>query len=211
MNLNDLQIALIDNDQAAVRAVIDEIDRRTENEMFLRAGEHFGFPTGDWSGRRVAYQGHLAAVFGYSDPSGLAKLAEKYNLESINLAWYGQEVRTSIRKTFELEDKTSRAVFFTWPTFLVAGMYSKAPNAEKVKRYLMERERAARIGGGMLDIAKAKNARLDQAAKVVAMVSRADRIQNADLRARVLLHIDEALDGALRIPRQSDLFEGGEA
>lgn len=149
MNLNDLQIALI-----------DEINRRTENEMFRRAGEHFGFQTGEWSGRRVAYQGDLSRVFGYADPSGLAKLAERYELEAISLAWC----------------------------------------------YLLDCERAARVGGGMLDIARSQDARLDRAAKVVAMVSKADRIADAALRQQVLIHIDDALDGALHIPRQGDLF-----
>lgn len=208
MNLADLQIALIDNSLAGVRAVIDEIDRRTENEMFRRAGEHFGFPTGEWSGRRVAYQGDLARVFGYADPSGLAKLAERYELEAINLAWYGQNVRTSVRETFGLEAKTSRATFFTWPTFLVAGMAATTSNADQIKRYLLECERAARIGGGVLDLAKARDARIDHAAKVVAMVSKADRIQDAQLRALALTHIDEALDGALQLPRQRGLFDG---
>lgn len=206
MNLNDLQIALIDNSKAGVRAVIDEIDRRTENEMFRRAGEHFGFQTGEWSGRRVAYQGDLSRVFGYADPSGLAKLAERYELEAINLAWYGQDVRTSIREQFGLGEKTSRANFYTWPTFLVAGMASTTPAADAIKRYLLDCERAARVGGGMLDIARSQDARLDRAAKVVAMVSKADRIADAALRQQVLIHIDDALDGALHIPRQGDLF-----
>lgn len=48
MDLNTLQIALINNDLAGVRACIDDIDRRTENEAFRRAGEHFGFQTAEW-------------------------------------------------------------------------------------------------------------------------------------------------------------------
>ena len=206
MNLNDLQIALIDNSKAGVRAVIDEIDRRTENEMFRRAGEHFGFQTGEWSGRRLGYQGDLARVFGYADPSSRAKLVERYELETMNLSWFGHDGRTSVRQMFGLELKTSRANFYTWPTFLVAGMAATTPAADAIKRYLLDCERAARVGGGMLDIARSQDVRLDRAAKVVAMVSKADRIADAPLRQQVLIHIDDALDGALHIPRQGDLF-----
>lgn len=211
MDLNDLQIALIDNDQAAVRAVIDELDRKTENERFQRAGELFGFKTVETGGRRIGYLPEIAGVMGYADASGLRKLGERYDLEAFSLGGYGQNVRQFLLESFGIHKQAGHATFVTWPTFLVAGMVATTANADAIKRYLLASERAARIGGGMLDIAKAKNARIDQAAKVVAMVSRADRIQNADLRARVLLHIDDALDGALKLPRQSDLFVGGEA
>lgn len=208
MNLNDLQIALIDNDKAGVRAVIDEIDRRTENEMFLRAGEHFGFKTLEACGRRIAYAPEMAGAIGYADASGLRKLVERYDLESVALGGYGQNVRTLLIEGFGLHEFTSKASFVTWPTFLVAGMVSTTPKADAIKRYLLDCERAARIGGGLVDATKARTARLDHAGKVVAMVSKADRIKDANLRLRTLIHIDEALDGALAIPRQSDLFGG---
>lgn len=207
MNLNDLQIALIDNNKAGVRAVIDEIDRRTENEMFRRAGEHFGFATAEACGRRIAYAPEMAASIGYADASGLRKLVERYDLESVALGGYGQNVRTLLIEAFGLHEFTSKATFVTWPTFLVAGMVSTTSKADAIKRYLLDCERAARIGGGMLDIAKAQDVRLDRAAKVVAMVSKADRIADARLRQQVLIHIDDALDGALQIPRQCELFD----
>lgn len=206
MNLNDLQIALIDNSKAGVRAVIDEIDRRTENEMFRRAGEHFGFVTVEACGRRIAYAPEMAASIGYADASGLRKLVERYELESVSLGGYGQNVRTLLIEGFGLHEFTSKATFVTWPTFLVAGMVATTAKAESIKRYLLDCERAARVGGGMLDIARSQDARLDRAAKVVAMVSKADRIADAALRQQVLIHIDDALDGALHIPRQGDLF-----
>ncbi len=207
MNLNDLQIALIADDKGGVRAVIDEIDRRTENEAFRRAGEHFGFPTGEWSGRRIAYQGDLSRVFGYADPSGVRKLAERHDLEAMNLSWFGQNFLTSVRETFGLEAKTSRALFFTWPTFVIAGMVSTTESSDKIKLYLLECERATRIGGGLLDVTKARQSRLIVADKVVTMVSKADRIKDASLRQSVLIHLDEALDGVLKVPLQKDLFK----
>jgi len=210
MNLSDLQIALIDNSKAGVRAVIDEIDRRTENEMFRRAGEHFGFKTAETGGRRIGYLPEIAGVMGYSDASGLRKLAERYDLESVAMGGYGQNVRQFLLETFGIHKQAGHATFVTWPIFLVAGMVSTTAKAEAIKRYLLDCERAARVGGGMLDIARSQDARLDRAAKVVAMVSKADRIADAALRQQVLIHIDDALDGALHIPRQGDLFSSVE-
>lgn len=206
MSLNDLQIALIDNDKAGVRSVIDEIDRRTENEMFLRAGEHFGFKTLETGGRRIGYLPEISIVMGYSDASGLRKLGERYDLESISMGGYGQNVRQLLLEAFGIHKQAGHATFVTWPTFLVAGMVSTTGKADAIKRYLLDCERAARIGGGLMDATKAKDARIDRTAKVVSMVCKADRIKDADLRLRTLIHIDEALDGALAIPRQGLLF-----
>jgi hypothetical protein len=57
--LVDLQIAVINQDKDAVQALINEIDRRTENEMFRRAGEHFGFKTVEAYGRRIANRAEM--------------------------------------------------------------------------------------------------------------------------------------------------------
>lgn len=207
MNLNDLQIALIQNDANGVHSVIDHIDRVTENELFRKAGEHFGFPTDVWSGRRVGYQGHLAEVMAYSDPSGLAKLAARYDLEVIKPDWSGQNVRTSLTEVFGLTEKTSRAKFFTWSTFLVAGMVATTARADEIKLYLLNCERAARIGGGLMDIGKARDAKLKAAGNVITLINRAVRIPDPKMRQLALEHLDEALDGALKIPRQQNLFE----
>lgn len=207
MDLNTLQIALLDDNRQAVRSLIDEIDRKTENEAFRLAGEHFGFPTLEWSGMRLGYQGDLASVLGYSDPSGLRKLAERYELEAFEMAWFGQNVRTILRESFNLNEKTSRAIFFKWSAFLVGGMASTNDAADKVKRYLLESERAARIGSGMIEIAKARQIKLAETDKVISMAAKADRIRDENLRLSVLQHLDEALGGVLKVPKQADLFK----
>lgn len=207
MNLNDLQIALLDNDSQAVRSVIDEIDRATENEMFRRAGEHFGFITAEAGGRRIAFLPELAAVFAYSDASGLRKLVERYRLEAYFLAGYGQNVRQLLLQAFGIHKFSPNATFITWSVFLVAGMVSTTDKADLIKRYLLDCERAARIGGGLIDATKARRARLDDAGKVITFASRADRIRDANLRLKALQHLDAALDGALAIPQQDDLFK----
>lgn len=208
MNLNDLQIALIDNDTARVHAVIDDIDRRTENEMFRRAGEHFGFATVETGGKRIAYLPEISAALGYADPSGLRKLVERYDLDSVSLGGYGQNVRQFLLETFSIHKQAGHATFVTWPVFLIAGMVATGAKAHPIKRYLLECERTARVGGASLTVAQAREARIANAASVVSMLSKADRIQEPHLRQLALHHINEALDGALRLPEQGLLFDG---
>jgi hypothetical protein len=59
MSFLDLEIAVLSKDKSAVQKVIAEIDRRTENEMLRKAGEHFGFKTVECNGRRIVYRGSL--------------------------------------------------------------------------------------------------------------------------------------------------------
>lgn len=207
MSLITLQIALIDDDRNSIQSLVSEIDRKTENEAYRQAGEHFGFQTAEWSGRRIAYQGDLARVFGYSDPSGLRKLAERYDLEALQMGWFGQNVLTKIRATFNLEVKTSRAIFFTWPTFLVAGMASSNVQAEKVKRYLLECERAARVGGGLLASGKHEREARQDSFRRAATIARIDGMKNPTLQRLALTEI--GIDPAIpTLPgNQGDLFK----
>lgn len=208
MNLADLQIALIDNDQMAVHAVIDNIDRRSENELLRRAGEHFGFRTAETGGRRLAYLPEMATAIGYADPSGLRKVVERYDLESVSLGGYGQNVRQLLPQAFAIHRQAGHATFVGWPVFLVAGMVSTSAKADAIKRYLLDCERAARIGGLGLSGAQTREARIDSAARVVAMLSKADKIAEPGLRRIALRHINEALDGELRLQEQGLLFDG---
>lgn len=205
-SLLDFEIAVINQDKDEVQKLINEIDRRTENEMFRKAGEHFGFTTLECCGRQIAFRPDLAPIFGYADESGLRKITERYDLETVKLAWYGQDVRSILVDHFGLPQKTSKATFITWPTFLVAAMESTTPSAEQVKLYLLQAERAGRIASGAMDIIKAQDRKIDRAAKVVTMICKADRIVEKNLRQKTLEHIDDVLDGALAIPKQPDLF-----
>lgn len=200
----ELQIAVMSDDKSGVHAVLDDIDRRTENDMFRKAGEHFGFETMEWNGRLIAFRPDLSCVFGYSDESGLRKLGERYDLEAIQLGWFGQNVRTKAIETFKIEGKVSRATFVTWQTFLLAGMVSTTPAADSIKMYLLQSEKSARVAAGTLAITR--DSQLDAAAKVINLISRADRIKTTQLRDYALHHLDDLLDGALGLPKQGDLF-----
>jgi len=205
----ELQLAVMSDDKAGVHAVLDDIDRRTENEIFRRAGEHFGFETTEWNGRRIAFRPDLSRIFGYSDESGLRKLAERYDLEVVQLGWFGQNVRTKAIETFKIEGKVSRATFVTWQTFLLAGMVSTTDAADAIKIYLLQAEKSARIAAGTMDVLR-DNSRMDSVSKVVNLISKAERIKTQQLRDFALRHIDDLLDGALNLPAQSDLFTGKE-
>lgn len=206
MNLNDLQIALIDNDAKAIHAVIDEVDRNTENELFLRAGEHFGFKTALTGGRRITYLRELVPVFQYSGPDGLRKLVQRYDLESVSLGGYGQNVRQFLMETFGIDKNSGHGTFVGWSTFLVAGMVATTPRADEIKRYLLNCERAARVGAGLMDLNKVREAKLKAAGNVISLINRAVRIPDPAMRQLALEHLDEALDGALRLPKQGALF-----
>ncbi len=206
MNLNTLQIALLDDDTTAVRLQIDEIDRRTENEAFRMASEHFGFATVETGGRRIAYLPELSRVIGYTDPSGLRKLVERYDLESYSLGGYGQNVRQFILQSFGIHKHAGHATFVTWPAFLIAGMVSTAPQAAAIKRYLLDCERAARIGSGFLASEKHEREARQDSFRRAATIARIDGMKNPALQRIALAEI--GIDPAvLAAPdNQPDLF-----
>lgn len=206
MDLNTLQIALINNDTIGVREVIDELDRRTENEMFRQAGEHFGFITAEAGGRRVAYLPELSRIFGYSDPSGLRKLVERYGLESYFLGGYGQNVRQLMLQAFGIHKFSANATFVTWSAFLVAGMVATTPAADKVKLYLLECERTARLGGGFLASEKHQREARQDSFRRAATIARIDGMKNPVLQRIALTEI--GIDPAVLAVQdnQPDLF-----
>jgi hypothetical protein len=205
--LVDLQIAVINQDKDAVQALINEIDRRTENEMFRRAGEHFGFKTVEAYGRRIANRADLCPIFGYADESGLRKITERYDLETYKLTAYGQDFRRLLAEELGLSKYNNKATFVSWSVFLMAGIESTTKEAEQIKLYLLKSERAGRIASGAVDIIKTQDRKIERASKVVSMICRADRIADKNLRQRTLEHIDDVLDGALKIPKQSEIFQ----
>jgi hypothetical protein len=204
MNLNTLQIALIDDDRAGVQGQISEIDHKTQNEAFRQAGAHFGFTTAEAYGREVAYLPEISRVLGYSDASGLRKLVGRYDLESYSLGGYGQNVRQLLLKSFGLHKFSGSATFVTWPVFLVAGMISKAREADAVKRYLLDCERLSRIGLASLE-KQEREARQDGFRRA-ATLARIDGMKNGALQRLALteIGIDPAILSAT--DGQPDLF-----
>jgi hypothetical protein len=204
-SLIDLQIALLDEDKPAVHTALAEIDRITENEAFRKAGEHFGFATVEACGKRVANRTDLSRIFGYGAESGLRMLAERYDLESLPIGAYAQNVRMLITESLSISKFDGKAVLCDWRTFLVAGMVSTTAASDAIKRYLLKMEQAARVGAGAIDFAKAERMRIESSAKVVTLLAKADRIKTAELQRLAYSEINKLLDTALVLP-QGELF-----
>lgn len=205
-SITDFQIAVLSDDKAHIRELLNEVDRRSENDMFRKAGEHFGFKTVEHQGRRLAIRAEIARVMGYKDESGLRKVCERYDLATLSLGGFGQNVRMLIIETFGLHPQDGKTVLVGWETFLLAGMQGQSDEARQVQLYLLQMEKAGRVAGATLDIAKGRHMRIGEAGKVVMMVSRAERIKSKTLRTNVLRYVDDVLDGALKLPGQGDLF-----
>lgn len=201
----DLEAAILSQDRGQISDYLAEIDRKTESAMFLQASEHFGFRTVEHHGRRFAMRAEIGRVMGYIDESGLRKMAERYDLESLSLGSFGQDVRIKFADQLGLSPKAGRTTLVGWDTFLVAGMQGTNEAAHAVKLYLLNIERAGRMAAGVTDAARERSRRIDDAAKVVNMVSKASREKNANIRARLMEYIDAATDGALQLPRQLEL------
>ena len=202
----DLQIAVLNEDQNEIHSILNELDRKTESEMFAKAARHFGFKTLEHHGRRFVMRRHLAPVFGYIDESGLRKLCERHDLETVSLGAFGQNVRDLAVQELGLSRNDGKSIFVGWDAFLLAGMESTTDAAKQVKLYLLQMERAGRVAGGALDAVKARANRINEADKISLIASRIDRMQNNTFRQQVAELLDEVLDGALGVAKQSRLF-----
>lgn len=201
----ELEAAILSEDQSQIRDYLAEIDRKTESAMFRQASEHFGFRTVEHHGRRFAMRAEIGRVMGYIDESGLRKMASRYDLEAISVGTFGQGVRMSIVEELGLDKRDGKTVLVGWDTFLLAGMHGTNDAAKAVKLYLLNIERAGRVAAGVTDVARERSRRIDDAAKVVNMVSKASREKNAQVRARLMEYIDAATDGALNLPKQLEI------
>jgi len=205
----NLQIAVMEDNTKEVRELLSEIDRKTENEMFEKAAQHFGFKTIEVHGKRLTTRGEIARIMGYKGESGLRMVCERYDLETLSMGGFAQNVRIDAEKIFNLSPNDHRSVFVGWEVFLLAGMQGTSDAAKLVKLYLLQMEKAGRIAGAALDINKGREQRINEANKVVSMISKAAHLKNNDLRNKTLRYIDEVLDGALALPAQGDLFPTG--
>ncbi len=202
----DMQIAVLNDDGDAVHSILSELDRKTESEMFQRAADHFGFQTAEHHGRLLAMRAEIATVMGYKDESGLRKLCQRHDLETVSLGTFGQNVRMSIAEQMGLHPNDGKTIFVGWDAFLVAGMGATSPAAKNVQAYLLQMEKAGRVAGSALSMAQQRMQRISEANKVSLIASRVDRMQNNALKKKVATYLDDVLDGALGLANQLDLF-----
>ena len=206
INLIDFELALLKGDNDEIAELLQQGDVRTANARLRQAGEKFGFKTVEVHGIRYAKRGDLALVMGYADESGLRKLCERMDLEGRFIGGFGQNVRDLLAEELGLVKNDRRTVLVAWSVFLLAGMSGTTEPARRVKRYLLEMEKAARVSAGMVDIARARNDRLDEVGKVVNIAFRATRIEDARIRASVIQYLNQMLPMALSVPLQHALF-----
>lgn len=204
-NIIEFEAAILADDTRQIRELLSEIDRKTESQMFLNAADNFGFRTIEHHGRRLAMRAEIARVMGYQGESGLRMLASRYDLEAVSIGTFARDVRMFATEQLGLDKRDGKTVLVGWDTFLLAGMQGNNDAAKAVKLYLLKIERAGRLAAGVADAATERSRRINDAAKVVAMVTRASKEKNAAIRSRLLEYIDASVDGALNIPKQLEM------
>lgn len=207
MNLIDFQIAVINGENNTATEMLMEIDRKTEREYFKKAANHFGFSLLDAEGVFYASRSQLAPIFGFQDESGIRRMCERQGISEVALGRFGQNVRIKAHETFNLNPKDNKTVFVDYAGFLTIGAKGTTEQSRQVFAYLLQMERAGRIAIGAKDLVNQEDRKLKNASKIVDMLSKVDKIKNQHLKRKAAEHLDEILDGALDLGKQSCLFE----
>lgn len=212
-SLIDLQIAVLADDNSGIQSYLSEIDRKTETEMFQRAGEHFGFNTVVVEGVCYGNRSSLTPIFGFQTESGLRKIASKLEIPARSIGSYGQTGRAKICEALNLSPKDNKATLIGWDAFLVFGMASTNEKGREVQKYLLEVERAARIANGAsldIDLQKVRENQIRELDQVTRILARIDRINNPVMKKAALTSFDITIGGDLtEICIQEDLIDGG--
>jgi hypothetical protein len=145
-DLSGLQIALLEDDNGAIRNYIERLDRETSNDAMAAAGVHFGFPTVEIEGVQRTSAGHLAKVFGYKQAQALQRLLERRGISGIKVGGFSHDGLILIREKLVLDKDDYKTVLYDWPAFLIGGMNSQNDEAKAVQTYLLRMEKIARVG-----------------------------------------------------------------
>lgn len=205
--ITDLDIAVLTDNTDEVHSVIQELDRKTESAVFAKAAEHFGFKTIKHAGRRYAMRREISKIFGYTNESGLRKLCEKYQLETIQLGDRVLAGRDKAVEDLDLKRLDPKTALIGWEAFLLASIESTTPQARAVHGYLLAMERAARIAAGaLLEKKTAANAEVKHIESLASAVIKLEKVKDERLRQFLTERLDDVLDGALGVTKQPDLF-----
>lgn len=147
-SIGDLQIALIEDDNQAIKGYIERLDRETANLAMTQAGVHFGFPTVEIEGVVRTSAGHLGRVFGYTRPDSLVKLLDRRGVVGPSVGGFRHNggIIKAIHETLKLDPSDYKSILYDWPAFLIGGMNSTNEEAQVVQSYLLRMEKVARVG-----------------------------------------------------------------
>ncbi|MGI9278217.1 MAG: hypothetical protein ACR2PX_01095 [Endozoicomonas sp.] len=206
----ELQIAVLGEDQAGIQDYLCEIDRKTESELFQRAGEHFGFKTVVVEGRACANRATISSVLGYQNESGVRMACQRHEIRSEKITAYAQNVRKLITEELELHVNDVKANLINWDGFLIAAMHSTTKEGKLVQKYLLECERSVRIANGIdLDLHKVRENQIKELDQVSRILARVDRIKDPVMKKAALAELNDVLGGTLKQHgMQFDLLNG---
>ncbi|MDA8104661.1 MAG: hypothetical protein M0Z71_04710 [Nitrospiraceae bacterium] len=145
-SIGDLQIALIEDNNDAIKSYIERLDRETSNLAMTQAAGHFGFPVVEIEGVVRTSAGHLAKVFGYKQPRSLSDLLLRRGICGIKVGGFEHNTQIEIKQALSLDPDDHKSILYDWPAFLVGGMNSQNEEAQVVQAYLLRAEKIARVG-----------------------------------------------------------------
>jgi hypothetical protein len=145
-SLGGLQLALLEDNNDAIRTYIERLDRETSNDALKAAGAHFDFPTVEVEGVFRTSGNHISRVFGYKRPEYLQKLLDRHGIFGINVGGFRHDGGIKIHETLGLSPHDQRTALYDWPAFLIAGMNSTNEEAKAVQAYLLRAEMISRVG-----------------------------------------------------------------
>ena len=148
----------------------------------------------------------IARVMGYKDESGLRKLCERYDLETLSPSAFGQNVRMLLNKELGLNKFDGKSVVIAWDVFLLAGMTGTTDAAKQVKLYLLKMEKAGRVASGIVESANRHDAGINRVEKIVKIVDRATRIPDKFAKNNMYELLNKELDGIVKLPVQAELL-----
>jgi len=206
-SLTILEAALIEDDKTGVINYLTEVDRKSANEAMRLMGESIGFETMEINGNRYAHLGSASPILGYSDASGLAKLLDRYQIMTPKIGWFGHDVRTSVRETFNLNPTDSVATFIPYEGILIAGMQGQTEGAKKIKLYLLKMEKTARVGIMTSDQLKQADHKVRRLEKQINMAVKITRMPDGPLKESALEAYEQLTGKKLPEPAQLKLIK----
>ena len=135
-NILDLQIALMEDNNSAIKGYVERLDRETSNAAMRRAGKHFGFPTVEIEGVVRTNLRHLMRVFGYKRLWPIRKLLEERGIYGIKLGDFEQNTQSLIQEALHL-DPSDYSALSDWTAFLIGGISSTNEEARIVQTYFL--------------------------------------------------------------------------